>query len=98
LPPPKRWPRWAVEHRVQFAGTMFSVFFTDAPVHDYDAARTQRLDRYAAFFHAMLEHGVYPAAVGLRGLVPLRPPMTPTPVGRVLEAFCRHAARARRGG
>jgi glutamate-1-semialdehyde 2,1-aminomutase len=48
-----------VAHRVQFAGTMFSVFFSDAPVHDYAAARTQRLDRYAAFFHAMLDAGVY---------------------------------------
>jgi glutamate-1-semialdehyde 2,1-aminomutase len=38
---------------------MFSVFFSDAPVHDYAAARTQRLDRYAAFFHAMLDAGVY---------------------------------------
>jgi glutamate-1-semialdehyde 2,1-aminomutase len=48
-----------VEHRVQFAGTMFSVFFTDRPVHDYATARTQRLDRYAAFFHEMLARGVY---------------------------------------
>jgi glutamate-1-semialdehyde 2,1-aminomutase len=48
-----------VEHRVQFAGTMFSVFFTDTPVHDYAGARTQRTDRYAAFFHEMLARGVY---------------------------------------
>jgi glutamate-1-semialdehyde 2,1-aminomutase len=48
-----------VEHRIQFAGTMFSVFFTDSPVHDYAGARTQRVDRFAAFFHEMLARGVH---------------------------------------
>jgi glutamate-1-semialdehyde 2,1-aminomutase len=48
-----------VEHRVQFAGTMFSVFFTERPVTDYEGARSQRLDRFRAFFHAMLARGVY---------------------------------------
>ncbi len=48
-----------VAHRVQFAGTMFSVFFTDEPVHDYDAAKRQNTERFKAFFHAMLAEGVY---------------------------------------
>ncbi len=48
-----------VPHRVQFAGTMFSVFFTDRPVRNYDDARTQHLPSYRAFFHAMLDRGVY---------------------------------------
>jgi glutamate-1-semialdehyde 2,1-aminomutase len=38
---------------------MFSVFFTDADVVDYDAARTQDLGSFRAFFHAMLDRGVY---------------------------------------
>jgi glutamate-1-semialdehyde 2,1-aminomutase len=44
---------------VQRAGTMLTPFFTDSPVRDYAAAR--RCDRaaYGAFFHAMLEGGVY---------------------------------------
>jgi len=44
---------------VQRVGTMLTPFFTDAPVRDYAAAR--RCDRaaYGAFFHAMLEGGVY---------------------------------------
>jgi len=44
---------------VQRVGTMLTPFFTDAPVLDYAAAR--RCDRaaYGAFFHAMLEGGVY---------------------------------------
>ena len=48
-----------VEHVVQSAGTMFSVFFTSGPVRDFaDASRTDT-GAYAAFFHAMLDAGVY---------------------------------------
>ena len=48
-----------VEHRVQYAGNMFSVFFTGAEVVDYAGARRQQVHRFAAFFHAMLARGVY---------------------------------------
>jgi glutamate-1-semialdehyde 2,1-aminomutase len=48
-----------VAHRVQFAGTMFSIFFTDGPVTDYAAAKRQDTAAYKAFFHTMLSEGVY---------------------------------------
>jgi glutamate-1-semialdehyde 2,1-aminomutase len=52
-----------VPHVVQFAGTMFSIFFTArddvTAVLDYDGARAQDLPAFAAFFHAMLDRGVY---------------------------------------
>jgi glutamate-1-semialdehyde 2,1-aminomutase len=48
-----------VAHRVQFAGTMFSVFFTDEPVIDFAGAKRQNTERFKAFFHAMLAEGVY---------------------------------------
>jgi glutamate-1-semialdehyde 2,1-aminomutase len=48
-----------VEHRLQHAGSMFSVFFTGERVTDYDGARRQEEFRYAAFFHEMLARGVY---------------------------------------
>jgi glutamate-1-semialdehyde 2,1-aminomutase len=51
--------REGVAHRVQFAGTMFSVFFTDAEVWDYATAKTQDTERFKAFFHSMLADGVY---------------------------------------
>ncbi len=43
---------------------MFSIFFSDegsagAAVTDYDGARRQDVFRFAAFFHAMLDRGVY---------------------------------------
>ncbi|GCD98951.1 glutamate-1-semialdehyde 2,1-aminomutase [Embleya hyalina] len=48
-----------VAHTVSTAGNMFSIFFTDAPVHDYDLARAQESFRFGPFFHAMLDAGVY---------------------------------------
>jgi glutamate-1-semialdehyde 2,1-aminomutase len=48
-----------VVHRLQHAGSMFSVFFCDGPVVDYDAAKRQESFRFKAFFHSMLSQGVY---------------------------------------
>jgi glutamate-1-semialdehyde 2,1-aminomutase len=48
-----------VDHTVQFAGNMVSVFFADRPVTDYTAAKATETWRFPAFFHALLEHGVY---------------------------------------
>jgi glutamate-1-semialdehyde 2,1-aminomutase len=48
-----------VPHRLQYAGTMFSIFFTRGPVTNYDTARTQDVSAFKAFFHAMLARGVY---------------------------------------
>ncbi len=44
---------------VQRVGTMFTPFFTGAPVTDFATARASDRDRYAAFFHFMLEAGIY---------------------------------------
>ncbi|MBV9368961.1 MAG: glutamate-1-semialdehyde 2,1-aminomutase [Frankiales bacterium] len=48
-----------VPHRLSTAGNLFSIFFTDTTVVDYATARTQDVSAYAAFFHAMLDAGVY---------------------------------------
>ncbi|MFH9493448.1 MULTISPECIES: glutamate-1-semialdehyde 2,1-aminomutase [Streptomyces] len=48
-----------VAHTVSAASNMFSVFFTDRPVRDYEDARKQEAFRYTAFFHSMLAQGVY---------------------------------------
>ncbi|MEE4583804.1 MULTISPECIES: glutamate-1-semialdehyde 2,1-aminomutase [Streptomyces violaceusniger group] len=48
-----------VAHRVQVAGNMFSVFFTDDEVTDYEQAKAQESFRFTAFFHSMLSQGVY---------------------------------------
>ena len=48
-----------VPHVVQHAASMFSVFFTDQPVRDYDGARRQDAGAFRAFFHSMLAEGVH---------------------------------------
>ncbi len=40
-------------------GSMSCMFFTRGPVHNYEEAKQSDTKRYAAFFHAMLERGVY---------------------------------------
>jgi glutamate-1-semialdehyde 2,1-aminomutase len=48
-----------VEHRVQYAGNLFSIFFADRPVTDFAQAQAAQTYRYPPFFHAMLDAGVY---------------------------------------
>ena len=48
-----------VPHTVQAAGTMFSVFFREGSVRDFAEASQQDTAAYAAFFHSMLDQGVY---------------------------------------
>ena len=51
--------RAGVPHVIQRAGSMFSVFFRDGAVVDYDDARDQHVPAFAAFFHSMLSQGVH---------------------------------------
>jgi glutamate-1-semialdehyde 2,1-aminomutase len=49
-----------VPFRLQEAGNLFSVFLgTKQAVRDFGEARGQSVPAYAAFFHSMLEQGVY---------------------------------------
>ncbi|HEX8184700.1 MAG TPA: glutamate-1-semialdehyde 2,1-aminomutase [Blastocatellia bacterium] len=41
------------------AGSMMTAFFTDAAVTDWPGAKRSDTDRYARFFRAMLEEGIY---------------------------------------
>ncbi|MBB4674470.1 glutamate-1-semialdehyde 2,1-aminomutase [Crossiella cryophila] len=48
-----------VAHRVQYAGNLVSVFFTEDPVRDYAGAKAAQTWRFAPFFHELLARGVY---------------------------------------
>src|ERR1700712_3641832 len=50
----------SVAHRVSRAGNMLSVFFTEAPVVDFAAAKSTDTWRFPPFFHALLDAGGYP--------------------------------------
>ncbi|HET9875696.1 MAG TPA: aminotransferase class III-fold pyridoxal phosphate-dependent enzyme, partial [Mycobacterium sp.] len=49
-----------VPHQIPRAGNMLSVFFAEQPVTDFATARASQTWRYPAFFHALLDAGVYP--------------------------------------
>lgn len=40
-------------------GSMFTLFFTEAAVTDFDSAKTSDTGKFASYFNAMLEDGVY---------------------------------------
>ncbi|MGO8951583.1 MAG: aminotransferase class III-fold pyridoxal phosphate-dependent enzyme, partial [Ktedonobacterales bacterium] len=48
-----------VPMQVASAGSMWGFFFNEAPVTNYAEAKTSDTSRYARFFHALLERGIY---------------------------------------
>ena len=50
-----------MDHSIQNAGNLFSVAFgtSEAGVHNYADIKASATSRYNAFFHSMLESGVY---------------------------------------
>ncbi len=47
-----------VAHRITHAGSMFCLFFNDAPVNDLASVMKSDTALYAKYFHAMLDRGV----------------------------------------
>lgn len=40
-------------------GSMFTIFFSDKPVTDFDSAAASDLEAFKIYFHSMLEQGIY---------------------------------------
>jgi glutamate-1-semialdehyde 2,1-aminomutase len=91
-----------VPHRVQFAGNLVSVFFTDAdsPVRDYAGAKATQTWRFPAFFHALLDNGVYgpPSAYEAWFVNAAMDDEAFTTIERALVPAARAAADAVEGG
>ncbi|MEU8352196.1 glutamate-1-semialdehyde 2,1-aminomutase [Streptomyces sp. NPDC048845] len=85
-----------VPHRVQNAGSMFSVFFTEDAVTDYDRARSQQAYPFTAFFHSMLEQGVHlpPSAFESWFVSTAHDAAAVERIAEALPAAARAAARA----
>ena len=81
-----------VAHRVNTAGSLFSIFFDDREVTNYDEARRQSVPRYAAFFHELLARGVYLPPSAYESWF-VSSAHDDTAIARVAEAL-PHAARA----
>jgi glutamate-1-semialdehyde 2,1-aminomutase len=45
--------------RVNRVGSMMTLFFTASPVVDFASAKTSDIQRFNAFFHSMLDQGIY---------------------------------------
>ncbi len=86
-----------VPHRIQHGGNLFTVFFTDNEVVDFDGARAQDTARFAAFFHAMLEQGVYLPAAAFEAWF-FSAAHDDTAVDQVLSALPKAAQAAGRAG
>jgi glutamate-1-semialdehyde 2,1-aminomutase len=55
----ERFGESAIATTVNRARSMFSVFFTERPVRNFEDAKAADHERYARFFHHMLDRGVY---------------------------------------
>jgi glutamate-1-semialdehyde 2,1-aminomutase len=85
----------SVPHVIQRAGNLFSVFFVPegvTAVPDYATATRQSTPRFAAFFHAMLDQGVYLPPSAYEGWF-LSAAHDDTAVSRIVDALPA-AARA----
>ncbi|GAA2663287.1 glutamate-1-semialdehyde 2,1-aminomutase [Actinosynnema pretiosum subsp. pretiosum] len=83
-----------VPHRVQFAGNLVSVFFTEDEVVDYAGAQAAQTWRFPPFFHALLERGVYAPPSAFEAWF-VNAAMTDADFDQIAEAL-PHAARAAR--
>ncbi|MDJ1495485.1 glutamate-1-semialdehyde 2,1-aminomutase [Cytophagaceae bacterium DM2B3-1] len=48
-----------VNYTINHVGSMFTIFFTDKPVYDFESAKQSDLQLFAKYFQAMLKRGLY---------------------------------------
>ncbi|HEX6312405.1 MAG TPA: glutamate-1-semialdehyde 2,1-aminomutase [Acidimicrobiia bacterium] len=77
--------------QVPRAGTLVGLFFSAQPVRDYAGARAADAGAYAAFFHALLDRGVYFAPSSFEAVFPSLA-HTRTDIEKTVEAVAGAAA------
>jgi len=77
--------RRGIDHELNREGSLFSLFFSEATVTDFESARSADHERYARFFHGMLDRGVYLPPSGYEGWF-LSTAHGEAEVARVIEA------------
>lgn len=55
----ERFAAKGIEHRINHVGSMFTLFFTDTEVTDFETASKCDTERYGSYFRQMLENGIY---------------------------------------
>jgi glutamate-1-semialdehyde 2,1-aminomutase len=83
-----------LEAQTPRAFTLGGLFFSGQEVRDYDDAKKSDADRYAKFFHAMLERGVFLAPSAFESIFPSLA-HTDTDIDRTVEIAIEAAAALR---
>jgi glutamate-1-semialdehyde 2,1-aminomutase len=55
----KQYEAEGLQYTINQVGSMFTLFFTDKSVIDFDSAKTSDTRRFASYFQSMLQQGVY---------------------------------------
>jgi glutamate-1-semialdehyde 2,1-aminomutase len=88
----KQWKEAGFNYTINHVGSMFTLFFTDKPVIDFDTAKTADTTRFAAYFQSMLQQGIYLAPSQFEAMF-ISAAITEDIVEEILEAN-RNAIRA----
>jgi glutamate-1-semialdehyde 2,1-aminomutase len=74
-----------IPHQVNRVGSMWTLFFTDRPVRDYESARSADTRRFARFFWEMMDRGFYLPCSQFEAAF-LMVPMTPDHIAETVAA------------
>ena len=74
-----------LNYQINHIGSMYSLFFTETPVVDFETAKTSDTIKFGKYFHGMLDSGVYLAPSQYEALF-LSTALTPELVAEVLAA------------
>ncbi|SDK32887.1 glutamate-1-semialdehyde 2,1-aminomutase [Catalinimonas alkaloidigena] len=74
-----------LRYTINQIGSMYTLFFTDQPVYDFETARQSDLMAFGRYFHAMLSRGVYLAPSQFESLF-LSTALTDELIDRIIEA------------
>lgn len=77
-----------VDTRVNYTGTIFSIFFTNKEVKDYKTAMTQDMQLFKKFFHGLLKDGIYLSPSGFEANF-LSMEHTTTDIERTLKSITK---------
>ncbi len=74
-----------LNYQINHIGSMYSLFFTETPVTDFETAKTSDTAKFGKYFHAMLNQGIYLAPSQYEALF-LSTALTPKLIIEVLAA------------
>jgi glutamate-1-semialdehyde 2,1-aminomutase len=74
-----------LNYQINHIGSMYSLFFTETPVIDFETAKTSDTAKFGKYFHGMLDRGIYLAPSQYEALF-LSTALTPALIAEVLAA------------